>query len=154
MLSKGHAGAAYNVGSEDGRPLRAIAERVAEITGTRVHVVQEATVERVAAPERYVPSTRLAREQLEELVAEARLGRTLAGLHFPAGDPASAVPQLAEGLDADLVVLGSAGHMGLAGVLIGGTAEAIVTRMARSVAVVKPAGYVSPVRPVAAAARA
>ncbi|MBK9516443.1 MAG: universal stress protein [Anaeromyxobacter sp.] len=92
-----------------------------------------------------------AREQLEALIAEAHLESSLAGTHLPAGNPAAAIPALADELDADLVVLGSAGRNGLAGILIGSTAEAIVTRLARSVAVVKPAGYVSPVRPLAAA---
>ena len=94
---------------------------------------------------------RRAQDQLEELIAEAHLEPSIAGTHLPAGSPASAIPALAEELDADLVVLGSSGHKGLAGILIGSTAEAIVTRMARSVAVVKPTGYVSPVRPMAAA---
>jgi len=95
---------------------------------------------------------RLAQAQLEELIAEAQFEPSIARTHLPAGNPASAIPALAEEIDADLVVLGSAGHMGLAGVLIGSTAEAIVTRMARSVAVVKPAGYRSPVRPLEAVA--
>jgi nucleotide-binding universal stress UspA family protein len=95
----------------------------------------------------------LAQEQLEELISEAHLEPSLAGVHLPAGHPASAIPALAAELDADLVVLGSSGRKGLAGILIGSTAEAIVTRMARSVVVVKPAGYVSPVRPVGEAAR-
>jgi len=95
----------------------------------------------------------LAREQLEELIAEAHLESSIAGIHLPAGNPASEIPALAEELDADLVVLGSAGRHGLAGILIGSTAEAIVTRLARSVAVVKPTGYLSPVRPLAAARR-
>ena len=90
----------------------------------------------------------LAQDQLEELITEAQLESSIAGTHLPAGNPASAIPALAEELDADLVVLGSSGHKGLAGILIGSTAEAIVTRMARSVAVVKPTGYVSPVRPL------
>jgi nucleotide-binding universal stress UspA family protein len=93
----------------------------------------------------------LAREGLEALIAEAGLESSLAGTHLPAGNPASAIPALAEALEADLVVLGSAGRNGLAGILIGSTAEAIATRLARSVAVVKPAGFVSPVRPLAAA---
>jgi len=90
----------------------------------------------------------LAQEQLEELITEANLESSIAGTHLPAGNPASAIPALAEELDADLVVLGSSGRKGLAGILIGSTAEAIVTRMARSVAMVKPTGYVSPVRPL------
>jgi universal stress protein E len=93
----------------------------------------------------------LARARLAELVGEAHLGSAIAGTHLPVGDPAAAIPALAEALDVDLVTLGSAGRHGLAGILIGSTAEAIVTRLARSVAVVKPAGYVSPVRPLAAA---
>jgi len=94
----------------------------------------------------------LAREQLGELITEAHLESSIAGTHLPAGNPASAIPALAEELDADLVVLGSSGRKGLAGILIGSTAEAIVTRMARSVAMVKPTGYVSPVRPLEEAA--
>jgi nucleotide-binding universal stress UspA family protein len=94
----------------------------------------------------------LAREQMEELITEAHLESSLAGTHLPAGNPAPAILALAEELEADLVVLGSSGRKGLAGILIGSTAEAIVTRVARSVAVVKPPGYVSPVLPLEAAA--
>jgi nucleotide-binding universal stress UspA family protein len=94
----------------------------------------------------------LAQEELHELIMDSHLESSIAGVHLPAGHPASAVPALAEELDADLVVLGSSGRKGLAGILIGSTAEAIVTRMARSVAVVKPVGYVSPVRPLEAVA--
>jgi len=93
----------------------------------------------------------LARGQLRELLGEAQLEAFLAGTHHPPGEPEAEIPALAQELDADLVVLGSAGRGGLAGILIGSTAEAIVTRLTRSVAVVKPAGYVSPVRPLAPA---
>jgi universal stress protein E len=86
------------------------------------------------------------------MITEAHLEPSIAGTHLPAGNPASSIPALAEELDADLVVLGSSGDKALAGILIGSTAEAIVTRMARSVAVVKPTGYLSPVRPLEAAA--
>lgn len=92
-----------------------------------------------------------AQARLGELIEEAHLGASIAAIHLPPGHPAAAIPALAEELEADLVTLGSAGRHGLAGVLIGSTAEAIVTRLARSVAVVKPTGYVSPVRPLAAA---
>ncbi len=95
---------------------------------------------------------KLAKQELAELIAEANLEPSLAGIHLPVGPPASAIPALAEELDADLVVLGSSGHKAMAGILIGSTAEAIVNRMARSVAMVKPKGYVSPARPLQALA--
>lgn len=90
-----------------------------------------------------------ARGQLRELLGEARLEASVAGIHHPSGEPVTEIPALAQELDADLVVLGSAGRTALSGILIGSTAEAIVTRLTRSVAVVKPADFVSPVRPLA-----
>lgn len=64
ILVRGQGGAAYNVGSEDGRPLREVAERVALATGREVHVATTPTAERLASPERYVPDTALARQEL------------------------------------------------------------------------------------------
>jgi nucleotide-binding universal stress UspA family protein len=83
--------------------------------------------------------------EMEELLAEA--ARPAAEVHLPKGDPASAIPALAEKVDADLVLLGSTGRTGLAGFFIGSTAEGIIAHLARSVLVVKPPGFVSPVRP-------
>lgn len=62
MLLRGRAGRAYNVGSEDGHPLREVAERVATQFATRVVVDGAATAPSPAS--RYVPSTRRAREEL------------------------------------------------------------------------------------------
>lgn len=101
-----------------------------------------------ASTKAYVDSLRDgARRDLDELVAEAEVSAAPAELHFPKGDPGTAIPALAEELDADLVLLGSAGRTGLAGLFIGSTAEAIISHLARSVLVVKPPGFVSPVRP-------
>jgi len=87
-----------------------------------------------------------ARRDMEELLAEAELSSGVE-VHLPKGDPESAMPALAEKVDADLVLLGSAGRTGLAGYFIGSSAEGIIARLARSVLVVKPPGFVSPVRP-------
>lgn len=62
LLARGRAGAAYNVGSDDGRPLREIAARVAHATATEVHVAKEAPPG--ALPARYVPDVTLARTEL------------------------------------------------------------------------------------------
>ena len=87
-----------------------------------------------------------ARRDMEELLAEAAPGAGVE-VHLPKGDPESAMPALVEKVDADLVLLGSAGRTGLAGFFIGSTAEGIIARLARSALVVKPPGFVSPVRP-------
>ena len=62
LLAKGRAGAAYNVGSDDGRPLSEIAARVALATGAVVHVAKQASPG--APPARYVPDTSRARDEL------------------------------------------------------------------------------------------
>jgi dTDP-glucose 4,6-dehydratase len=62
MLVKGTAGRAYNLGSDDGRPLRDVARVVAEIAGVPVEVRTQASPDRAAS--RYVPSVERARTEL------------------------------------------------------------------------------------------
>lgn len=64
------------------------------------------------------------------------------------GEPSSAIPDTVEQLGADLLVMGSISRTGLTGFVIGNTAERILRQLECSVAVTKPAGFVSPV-PVA-----
>jgi nucleotide-binding universal stress UspA family protein len=100
------------------------------------------------AAQRHLEARRtLAEQQLDQLLAQAELKP--AALHLLRGDPAKVVPALAERAEVDLVVLGTTGRTGIAGFLIGSTAEAIAARLARSLVVVKPDGFVSPVRPAA-----
>jgi len=49
-------------------------------------------------------------------------------------------------LQADLVVMGTVARTGIAGWLIGNTAEAILEQLQCSVLAVKPHGFVSPVK--------
>ncbi|MDB4945562.1 MAG: nucleoside-diphosphate-sugar epimerase [Labilithrix sp.] len=79
MLARGRAGAAYNLGSEDGRPLREIAARVAAATGTTLSVAKEPPPG--VLPARYVPSTERARADLGLEVTvdlDDAIGRTIA----------------------------------------------------------------------------
>jgi dTDP-glucose 4,6-dehydratase len=69
LLARGKNGTAYNVGSEDGRPLREMAARVGEAAGVAVHVAKEPPPG--ALPSRYVPRTTRARD---ELGLELRVG--------------------------------------------------------------------------------
>jgi len=56
-----------------------------------------------------------------------------------------AIPQLAEELQVELIVMGTIRHAGIAGILIGNTAETILNRIDCSVLAIKPEGFVSPV---------
>lgn len=65
ILLRGHAGAAYNVGSEQAVSIRGLAETVARLAGHgagRIQVLGQ--VAPGVAPDRYVPDTRLARSAL------------------------------------------------------------------------------------------
>jgi nucleotide-binding universal stress UspA family protein len=60
--------------------------------------------------------------------------------------PGVAIPALATQLKADLVVMGTVGRSGIPGLLMGNTAETILDQLSCSVLVMKPPGFVSPVR--------
>jgi universal stress protein E len=56
-----------------------------------------------------------------------------------------AIPDLAEELQAELIVMGTIRHAGIEGILIGNTAETILHRIDCSVLAIKPEGFVTPV---------
>ena len=66
--------------------------------------------------------------------------------HMRRGVAATAIPEIAKRLQADLVVMGTVARTGIAGLLIGNTAEAILEQLQCSVLAVKPPGFVSPVK--------
>lgn len=60
----------------------------------------------------------------------------------PASDPAKAIVDLANALDASLIVVGTHGRSGLARMLLGSVAEQVVRRAGTSVHVVRPSDFV------------
>jgi universal stress protein E len=66
--------------------------------------------------------------------------------HLVRGSPSTMIPTMAHQLDADLVVMGTVGRSGIAGLFIGNTAEMVLEQVQCSVLAVKPPGFVSPVR--------
>jgi len=102
---------------------------------------EEGTLSLLALQQEY------AHEYMEQLLTEARCKDVLAAVHYPKGEPGVAIPKLAEDLDADMVILGSAARRGFDGFFIGSVAETIIGRLERSALVVKRPGFVSPVRP-------
>jgi len=65
--------------------------------------------------------------------------------HLLKGHPREVLPSFAEQKKFDLVVLGSIGRVGVAGLLIGETAETFIRSVRSSVFAVKPPGFVCPV---------
>ena len=86
-----------------------------------------------------------AREATEQLLQQTEGKERVAAVHYPKGAPGKTIPELAEEIDADVVILGSAARRGLQGFFIGSVAETILSRLKRSALVVKRPGFVSPV---------
>lgn len=61
------------------------------------------------------------------------------------GNASQLLPEIAKKQAIDLVVMGTVGRSGIAGLIIGNTAESVLSQLNCSVLVVKPAGFVSPV---------
>ena len=56
------------------------------------------------------------------------------------------IPDLAESLEVDLVVIGTVGRGGVPGLLIGNTAETILNAVDCSVLTLKPEGFETPIQ--------
>ncbi|MBY5991616.1 universal stress protein UspE [Ferrimonas balearica] len=66
--------------------------------------------------------------------------------HVLEGLPEDVIPELAEELDAELVVLGTVGRTGFSAALIGNTAEHVIDSLDCDLLAIKPEGFVSPVK--------
>ena len=86
-----------------------------------------------------------AREATEQLLQQTGAKERMAAVHYPKGEPGKAIPQLADEIDADVVIFGSAARRGLQGFFMGSVAETILGRLGRSALVVKRPGFISPV---------
>jgi universal stress protein E len=121
--------------------------KAAELLQTRAHGLTQEEIDE------YVNETLGCSERrLDELMlrAENWVGRELWHRIRPQarlikGLARRAIPDLAAELLVELIVMGTVGHAGIAGILIGNTAETILNRIDCSVLAVKPEGFVTPV---------
>ncbi len=67
--------------------------------------------------------------------------------HLLQGSAPETIPALVDRLKFDLVVMGTVGRSGIPGLIIGNTAEAILSQLKCALLAVKPDGFVSPVTP-------
>lgn len=63
------------------------------------------------------------------------------------GNPDTVVPEFVMKNEVDLLVIGTVGRTGMSGVLLGNTAERMLSHLHSSLLAVKPPGFVSPVKP-------
>ena len=86
------------------------------------------------------------RERLDMLMERHRVADVGGSDHMVSGDPRVVLPRLADRLNIGLIVMGTVALTGLAGLIMGNTAEAILRSVECSVLAVKPEGFVTPVK--------
>lgn len=69
-----------------------------------------------------------------------------AQIHLVQGLPEDVISQVAEEIDAELVILGTVGRSGLSATLLGHTAEQVIDNLSCDLLALKPAGFISPIK--------
>ena len=80
------------------------------------------------------------RQDLERALAPFRRHIAPAGVHLMKGDPRVVIAEFATRHHTDLLVVGTVARSGVAGRIIGNTAEAVLNQLPCSMLVVKPDG--------------
>ena len=108
---------------------------------------------RAVLPELEAPATNRFEIELEERANQERFQAALTRLelqvpvreHLVSGAPSAVILEVVERTQADLLVMGSVSRSGIAGLLLGNTAERLLDRVACSLLTIKPHDFVSPV---------
>lgn len=82
---------------------------------------------------------------LNELLQTASVDADDVHVHLRHAPPAEAIRSVADEVEADLMVMGTVCRTGIAGFLIGNTAETVIPDASCSLLALKPEGFVSPV---------
>ncbi len=92
----------------------------------------------------YNETIRMQHEQRVNYLAN-EYGLPNANCHVKEGLPEDVIPEIADDLNVELVVLGTVGRTGLSAALIGNTAEHVIDSINCDLLAIKPDGYKSPV---------
>lgn len=82
---------------------------------------------------------------LRALIQQSGIKSEPAILHLK-GNPAELIPSVIDDEDIDMLVMGTVGRTGIAGFIIGNTAEDIMSEINCSLWAIKPQGFISPVK--------
>jgi universal stress protein E len=85
------------------------------------------------------------KQRLDNLLDKVDLADLNPQLHLLVGNPDERIPELVEALDIDLLVMGTVSRTGIAGFVIGNTAEEVLNQVDCSVLTLKPEGFITPV---------
>ncbi len=85
------------------------------------------------------------RDKVRGLLGETSFNYLNPHFHLQRGVAAERIPEVAQELKIDLVVMGTIARAGIPGLFIGNTAELVLERLQCSVLAIKPRGFVSPV---------
>ncbi len=85
------------------------------------------------------------RQRFDTLLGRADVTDLKLHLHLIEGDPDDRIPELVAEKGIDLLVMGTVCRTGIAGFLIGNTAEEVLNQVDCSVLTLKPEGFVTPV---------
>lgn len=83
--------------------------------------------------------------QFETLLRDHNVEVPTAHTHLLHGDPSLIIPQFAKQSESDVIIMGTIARSGVAGALLGNTAEAIMDQIECSILAVKPADFVAPI---------
>lgn len=86
------------------------------------------------------------REALDKLLQPYSLTTGDEGVHLVKGKAAESISGLTKSKDIDLIVMGTLGRAGIAGLFIGNTAENVLRDTQTAVLTVKPDGFITPVQ--------
>ncbi len=85
------------------------------------------------------------KEKLDELLEKFPLQGIKAQVHLIKGNPRKEIPALAEKMKAELVIMGTVVRTGIPGLLVGNTAETVLSDLDTCLLTVKPEGFQTPI---------
>lgn len=85
------------------------------------------------------------RQWLDDALAKNGLKREEVQIHFYKGEAEKLIPEIANTVGTDLLVIGTVGRTGIPGFFIGNTADSILRQIDCSVLAIKPDGFLTPV---------
>jgi nucleotide-binding universal stress UspA family protein len=137
------------------RHIVSLAASIASPQHARLHIVcswnlwMEASLRRHAGNDEINMLVQARQDKLSEamdgLLKDTGLVADQVSIHLKRGSPTQVIPLTVDKIEADLLVMGTVCRTGVAGFLIGNTAESILADLTCSVLTLKPDGFRSPV---------